>query len=171
MMAVKASPTVKAIGPKPVAEILWLAVTVVEFAVIMGIVCLPLSAELLPRLATGAASANRSVSVAPATSPSTDAAPSPAYSVNRLPLPDASLPGVDLAVAVEGSSGGALSTALGAQAQSSGVQPPPRDIGGAAPAARRPQQARSDSATRKKAASPSRPAPTLTPPAVKDSGW
>ena len=41
MMAVKASPTVKAIGPKPVGEILWLAVTVVEFAVIMGIVCLP----------------------------------------------------------------------------------------------------------------------------------
>jgi len=170
-MAIELSPTVKAIGPKPVGEILWLAVTVVEFVVIMGIVCWPLSAELLPRLATGAASANRSVSVAPATSPSTDAGPSPTYSVNRLPLPDASLPGVDLAVAVEGSSGGALSTALGAQAQSSGVQPPPRDIGGAAPAARRPQQARSDSATRKKAASPSRPAPTLTPPAVKDSGW
>src|SRR6267142_4017359 len=124
-MAIRASSNVKAIGPKPVSEILWLAVTVVEFAVIMGIVCWPLSAELLPRLATGAASANRSVSVAPATSPSTDAAPSPAYSVNRLPLPDASLPSVDLAVAVEGSSGGALSTALGAQAQSSGVQPPP----------------------------------------------
>ena len=185
-MTIKVSPTVKAIRAKPVGEILWLAVTAVEFAVIMGIVCLPLSAELLPRLATGAASGDRnvslvpatgtasgdrSVSVVPATSAATDAAASPTYSVNRLPLPDASLPSVALAVAVEGSSGGALSTALGAQAQSSGVQPPPRDIGGAAPAARRPQQARSDSATRKKAAPPSRPAPSLTPPAVKDSGW
>ena len=168
-MAVELSPTVKAIGPKPVSEILWLAVTVVEFAVIMGIVCWPLSAELLPRLATGATSANRSVSVATATSPSADAAPSPTYSVNRLPLPDASLPSVDLAV--EGSSAEALTLALGAQARSSGVQQSPRDIGGPTPAARRPQQARSDAATQKKAASPSRPAPTLTPPAARDSGW
>jgi hypothetical protein len=170
-MAIEPSPAVKAIGPKPVGEILWLAVTLVAFAVIMGIVCWPLSAELLPRLATGATSANRSVSVATATSPSADAAPSPTYSVNRLPLPDASLPGVDLAVAVEGSSGDALTTALGAQARSSGVQPAPRDIGGPAPAARRPQQARADSATRKTAASPSRPAPTLTPPTLRVSGW
>ena len=170
-MAVKASPTVKAIGPKPVAEILWLAVTVVEFVVIMGIVCWPLSAELLPRLATGAAAANRSVSVAPATSAATDAAPSPTYSVNRLPLPDASLPGVDLVVAVEGFSGGAPTTTLGAQAGSSGVQSSPGDPGGPAPAARRPQQARSDAATRKTAASPSRPGPTLTPPTLRDSGW
>jgi hypothetical protein len=167
-MAIEPSPTVKAIGPKPIGEILWLAVTVVEFAVIMGIVCWPLSAELLPRLATGAASANRSVSVAPATSPSTDAAPSPTYSVNRLPLPDASPPGVDLAVAVEGFSGGAVTPTVGAQAGSSGVEP---SLGGPAPATRRPQQARSDSATRKKPASPSRPAPTLTPPTARDSGW
>jgi len=170
-MAIEPSPTVKAIGPKPFGEILWLAVTLVEFAVIMGIVCWPLSAELLPRLATGAASTNRSVSVAPATSPSTDAAPSPTYSVNRLPLPDASLPGVDLVVAVEGFSGGASTTTLGAQAGSSGVQSSPGDLGGPAPAARRPQQARSDPATRKKPASPSRPAPTLTPPTARDSGW
>ncbi len=170
-MAVKASPTVKAIRQKPVAEIVWLAVTVVEFVVIMGIVCLPLSAELLPRLATGAASANRSASVAAATSPSTDATPSPTYSVNRLPLPDASPPGVDLAMAVEGFSGGALTTTLGAQAGSSGVQSSPGDPGGPAPAARRPQQARSDPATRKKPASPSRPAPTLTPPTARESGW
>ena len=168
-MAIELSPTVKAIGPKPVGEILWLAVTVVEFAVIMGIVCWPLSAELLPRLATGAAAANRSVSVAPATSPSTDAGPSPTYSVNRLPLPDASLPSMDLAA--EGPSGGALTTALGAQAASSGAQPLPRDIGGLAPPARRPLQARSDSATQKKAASPSRPASTLTPPTARASGW
>jgi hypothetical protein len=168
-MAVKASPNVKAIGPKPVGEILWLAVTVVEFVVIMGIVCVPLSAELLPRPATDAAAANRSVNVAPATSANPDAAPSPTYSVNRLPLPDASLPSMDLAA--EGSSGGALTTARGAQAASSGVQPLPRDIGGPAPPARRPQQARSDSATQKKAASPSRPAPTLTPPTARDSGW
>jgi hypothetical protein len=167
-MAIEPSPTVRAIGPKPFGEILWLAVTVVEFAVIMGIVCWPLSAELLPRLATGAASANRSVSVAPATSPSTDAAPSPTYSVNRLPLPDASPPGVDLAVAVEGFSGGAVTPTDGAQAGSSGVEP---SLGGPAPATRRPQQARSDSATRKKPASPSRPAPTLTPPTARDSGW
>jgi hypothetical protein len=149
----------------------WLAVTVVEFAVIMGIVCLPLSAELLPRLTTGAASGDRSVSAVPATSAAMDAAPSPTYSVNRLPLPDASLPSVDLAVAVEGSSGGALTSALGAQARSIGVQPPPRDIGGGALAARRPQQARSDAATRKTAASPSRPGPTLTPPTLRASGW
>jgi hypothetical protein len=167
-MAIEPSPTVKAIREKPVGEILWLAVTVVEFAVIMGIVCLPLSAELLPRLATGAASGDRGVSVVPATSAATDAAASPTYSVNRLPLPDASLPSVDLAV--EGSSGGASTTALGAQARSSEVQPSPRDIGGPAPAARRPQQARSDSATRKTAASPSRPAATLTPPPLRDSG-
>ena len=170
-MAIELSPTVKAIGPKPVGEILWLAVTLVAFAVIMGIVCWPLSAELLPRLATGAASTNRSVSIAPATSPSTDAAPSPTYSVNRLPLPDASLPGAGLPVAVEGFSGGALTTTLGAQAGASGVEPSPGDPGGPAPAARRPQQARSDSATRKKPASPSRPAPTLTPPTARDSGW
>src|SRR5712671_5440787 len=102
MMAVKASPTVKAIGPKPVAELLWLAVTAVEFAVIMAIVCLPLSAELLPRLATGAASGERRVSVVAAASATRDAAPPPTYSINRLPLPDAALPSVDLAV--EGSS-------------------------------------------------------------------
>src|SRR5438046_8221919 len=71
IMGIKASPTVKAIGLKPVGEIVWLAVTLVEFAVIMGIVCWPLSAELLPSLATGAAAANRSVNVVPATSPST----------------------------------------------------------------------------------------------------
>ena len=174
-MGIKASPTVKAIGLKPVGEIVWLAVTLVEFAVIMGIVCWPLSAELLPSLATGAAAANRSVNVVPATSASTDAAPSPTYSVNRLPLPDAALPSVDLAVAVEGSSGSALTSALGAQAASSEAQPLPRDIGGPAPPARRPQQARqqarSDSATQKKAASPSRPASTLTPPRARDSGW
>src|SRR5262249_1455961 len=68
IVAIKASPTVKAIGPKPIGEILWLAVTLVEFAVIMGIVCWPLSAELLPRLATGAPVGNRSVSVVAATS-------------------------------------------------------------------------------------------------------
>ena len=132
---------VKAIGLKPVGEIVWLAVTLVEFAVIMGIVCWPLSAELLPRLATGAAAANRSVSVAPATSPSTDAGPSPTYSVNRPPLPDASLPGVDLAVAVavEGFSGGASITTLGAQAGSSGVQSSAGDLGGPTPATRRPR--------------------------------
>ncbi len=168
-MAIEPSPTVKAIGPKPVGEILWLAVTLVAFAVIMGIVCWPLSAELLPGLATAAASANRSVNVVTATSPSTDAAPSPTYSVNRLPLPDASLPSMDLAA--EGPSGGALTTALGAQAASSGAQPLPRDIGGLAPPARRPLQARSDSATQKKAASPSRPASTLTPPTARASGW
>jgi hypothetical protein len=170
-MGIKASPTVKAIGPKPVGEILWLSVTLVEFAVIMGIVCWPLSAELLPRLATGAAAANRSVNVVPTTSASTDAAPLPTYSVNRAPLPDAALPSVDLAVAVEGSSGSALTSALGAQAASSEAQPLPRDIGGPAPPARRPQQARSDSATQKKAASPPRPASTLTPPRARDSGW
>jgi hypothetical protein len=168
-MAVKVSRSVKAIRRKPVGEIVWLAATVVEFAITMGIVCLPLSAKLLPRLATGAASGNRSVSVVPATSTVTDAAPSPTYSVNRLPLPEASLASVELAV--EGSSGGASTTALGAQARSSEVQPSPRDIGGPAPAARRPQQARSDSATRKTAASPSRPAPTLTPPTLRGSGW
>jgi hypothetical protein len=168
-MAIKASPTVNAFRQKPVAEIGWLAVTVVEFAVIMGIVCLPLSAELLPRLATGAASGDRSVSVVPATGAATDAAPSPTYSVNRLPLPDASLPSVDLAV--ERPSAEALTLSPGVQAQSSGVQPSSRDIGGTNPAARRPQQARSDTAARKTAASPSRPGPTLTPPTLRDSGW
>jgi hypothetical protein len=98
-----------------------------------------------------------------------DAAPTPTYSVNRLPLPDASLPSVDLTV--EGPSAEALTVSPGAQARSSGVQQSPRDIGGLAPAARRPQQARSDAATRKTAASPSRPGPTLTPPTLKDSGW
>src|SRR4029077_264809 len=128
-MAIEPSPAVKAIGPKPVGEILWLAVTLVAFAVIMGIVCWPLSAELLPRLAAGAASANRSVSVVAATSASTDAAPSPIYSVNRLPLPEASLP------TMEASSGGGLATALGAQAGASAVQLSPGDPGGPAPAA------------------------------------
>src|ERR1700730_17362853 len=116
-MAIKASPTVNAFRQKPVAEIGWLAVTVVEFAVIMGIVCLPLSAELLPRLAAGAASGDRSVSVIPATSPTVDTAPSPPYSVNRLPLPDAS-PSADLAV--ERSSADALTLPLGVQPGSSG---------------------------------------------------
>jgi hypothetical protein len=168
-MAIEVSPTVKAIGPKPFGEILWLAVTLIAFAVIMGIVCWPLSAELLPRRATGAVAGSRSIRVVAATSASTAAAPSPIYSVNRLPLPEASLPSMDLAV--DSSSGGGLATALGAQAGASAVQPSPGDPGGPAPAARRPQQARSDSAARKKAASPSRPAPTLTPPAVKYSGW
>jgi hypothetical protein len=171
-MAIEPSPTVKAIGPKPVGEILWLAVTVVEFVVIMGIVCLPLSAELSPRLATGAApgdrSGDRSVSVVPAANATADAAPSPTYSINRLPLPDASQPSVDPAVAVEGSSADGLTLSLGAQGRSSGAQPPPRDIGGPAPAARRPQQARSDAATRKTPALPSRPAPTLTPPTLSN---
>ena len=167
-MTVKTSPKVKAIGAKPVGEILWLAVTVVTFVVIMAIVCWPLSAELLPRLTTSAASSNRVVSVLPATSASTDAPFSPTYRVNRLPLPDASLPSMDLTVAVEGSSGGALTTALAAQTGSNGVQPTPAELGGPAPAARRPQQARSDPATRKKAAPPSRTAPTLAPPTAKD---
>ena len=157
-MAIEPLPTVKAIGRKPVGEILWLAVTVVEFAVIMGIVCWPLSAELLPRLATGAASANRSVSVAPATS--TEHGCRALSDLQRQPAPPAGCIAAECGsgLAVEGSSGGALTTALGAQARLERVQPSPGDIGGLAPAARRPQQARSDSATRKKAASPSRPA-------------
>src|SRR5258708_1861939 len=170
-MAIESSPTVKAIGPKPFGEIMWLAVTVVAFAVIMGIVCWPPSAELLPRLAAGTAFGDRSVSVVSAASATTDAAPSPTYSVNRLPLPDAALANVGIAVAVEGASGGALTTALGAQAGSSGGQASTSGfVGPPAPAARRPQQARSDPATRKKAAPPSRPAPTLTPPTARDSG-
>ena len=42
-----------------------------------------LSAELLPRLAAGTAFGDRSVSVVSAASATTDAAPSPTYSVNR----------------------------------------------------------------------------------------
>jgi hypothetical protein len=76
-MAIEVSPTVKAIGPKPFGEILWLAVTLIAFAVIMGIVCWPLSAELLPRRATGAVAGSRSIRVVAATSASTAAAPSP----------------------------------------------------------------------------------------------
>ena len=168
-MAIKASPTVKAIGPKPIGEILWLAVTLVEFAVIMGIVCWPLSAELLPHLAAGATAGNRSVSVVAAPSASAEAAPSPTYSVNQPSLPDASPPSMD--VVLEESSGGALTPALGTQPGSSGMRPSPRDFGAPAPAARRPQQARSDAATPKKTASPPRPAASLTPPKARDSGW
>ncbi len=183
MMAITASATVKAIRRNPVGEILWLAVTLVESAVIMGIVCLPLSADLLPRSATGAASGDRIVTVVAATSAAADAAPSPTYQVNRLPLPEASLPSMDLAT--EELSVDVPTLALGAQPESSGVLPSPHDTGAPAPAARRPQQARSHSATRKKAASTSPaapslrppapsltpPAPTLTPPKVIDQGW
>jgi hypothetical protein len=52
--------------------------------------------------------------------------------MGRLQRTDTSLPSVDLAVAVEGSSGGASTTAFGAR----GVLPSPGDLGGPAPAAR-----------------------------------
>jgi len=110
-----------------------------------------------------------SVSVVAAPSASAEAAPSPTYSVNQPSLPDASPPSMDLAL--EESSGGALTPALGTQPGSSGVRPSPRDFGAPAPAARRPQQARSDAATPKKTASPPRPAASLTPPRARDSGW
>src|ERR1700745_3131080 len=129
-MGVETSPNVKAIGPNSLGEMLWLAVPVVAFAVIMAIVCCPLSAELLPRLTTGAASANLGSSVVPATSATADAAFSPSYSVNRLLPPDAPLPSVDLAVPVERPSSGALATALAAQTGLNGVQPSPGDLGG-----------------------------------------
>ena len=169
-MPIKASPT-RAIQEKPVGELLWLAVTAVEFVVIMGIVCWPLSAQLLPRLAANVASGSRDVSIAPVptTSASPSADPSSTYSINRLPLPDLSPLSADQAF--EGSSGGGLMLALRTQAAASGVQPSPRDSGGPAAAVRRSQQTRSDSATRKKTAAPSRAAPTLTPPTARDSGW
>jgi hypothetical protein len=167
-MALQASLT-RATQKKTVGELLWLAVTAVAFAIIMGIVCWPLSAELAPRLATVVASGSRDVSIAPVPSASTSAPPSPTYSVNRLPLPEVAPLHADLAAAA--SSGGVPAIALGAPVEPTAVQPSQKDTGGPAPAARRPQQARSDTATRKKAASPTRAAPTLTPPKVNDRGW
>jgi hypothetical protein len=167
-MATKASPT-RAIREKPVGELLWLAVTAVEFAVIMGIVCWPLSAELSPRIATSVASGSRDASIAPPPGESSSPLPSPAYTINRLPLPEISPLFPDQAV--EGSSGAFPTPSLGAQAEPGGLQPsPPRDAGGPASAARRPQPARSGSETQRKTPPPSRAAPTLTPPGVRDPG-
>jgi len=153
------APYTRATQKTPVGELLWLAVTAVAFAVIMGIVSWPLSAELTPRLAASLAPAPGAASTTPS---------APAYSINRLPLPEA--PPLNADQGAEGSSGGAPTLALAAPAESSVMQPT-RDTGGPAATGRRSQQARSDAATRKKAASPSRPASTLTPPTARDARW
>ena len=158
-MAIKVSRSVKAIRRKPVGEILWLAVTVVEFAIIMGIVCLP-PRELPRRVATGATSGNRSVSVVPALvlSPTLRLL---TYSVNPLP-PDGRW---RAKLAVRGSSGGVDNRARG-QAASSGATVT-RDIGRPALAAagcNRP----GGPCDMKEGALLSWPASTLTPPTVAD---
>ena len=168
-MAVKASPTVTTIRQKPVAELLWLAVTAVAFAVVMGIVCWPLSAALMPRLAASAASGSREVSIAPVPDASPSALPSPTYIVTPPPLPEAPPLHVDQAAAIERS--GVPALALKAAVEPSEVQPAPPVTKRPAPATRPPQQARSDPGTRKKAAPLAPAAPTLTPPILRDSGW
>jgi hypothetical protein len=73
-------------------DILWLGVTGFVLALIMGIVCWPLSADLLPRLLAGPASDKPTSSLTPETGASVAvaAAPSGVLSVNRMPLPGTS---------------------------------------------------------------------------------
>ena len=82
-------------GASPVGfagDILWLGITAFVLAIIMGIVCWPLSAELSPRLFAGSGSEKPTSSLTSETGATSAAAgaPSGALSVNRLPLPGTS---------------------------------------------------------------------------------
>ena len=65
-------------------DILWLGITAVVLALIMGIVCWPVSAGLSPRLLAGSGPDRPTPSLIPET---TVGAPSGTLNVNRLPLP------------------------------------------------------------------------------------
>jgi len=136
-MAIEPFPTVKAIGPKPLGEILWLAVIGRRIRGDHGYRVRAALGRAVTAPSTRLPAANRSVNVAPRDERRAPMPlPSPTYSVNRLPLPDASLPSME-----SGCGGvervGALTTALGAQAASRrGCNRLPRDIGGPAPTAR-----------------------------------
>ena len=163
-MTNKASPK-RAGQQKPVGELLWLAATAIAFAVVMGIVCWPLSAALMPRLAASVASGDRGASIAPlpdAADASPSALPASPRSVTPLPVPEA--PPVHVDQTATDIRSGVASPAPEAAAKPSEVQPSPPVTSGPAPPARRPQHARSDPGTRKKTAASSRAAPTLTPP-------
>ena len=168
MMTVRISLT-RASQEKPVGELLWLAVTAIAFAVVMGIVCWPLSAALMPRLAASDPSASRGVSIAPVPDAGPRALPSPTYIVTPLPLPEVPPLQVDQTAASETS--GVPALALGAAVEPSEVRPSTPVTNGPTPAARRPQQTRSDPGTRTKFASPAPAAPTLTPPKVNHRSW
>jgi hypothetical protein len=97
-----------------VGDILWLGVTAFVLALIMGIVCWPLSAELLPRLLAGQVSNKPTPRIIAETGASAAAAgaPSGALTVNRLPLPGTPPPTAD--GVGEGPSSTILTTSLAA---------------------------------------------------------
>ena len=91
-MPTEAAPTAGESRVGFAGDILWLGITGIVLALIIGIVCWPLSAELSPRLLAGSNSDKPIYSLTPETGASSAAAgaPSGALSVNRLPLPGAS---------------------------------------------------------------------------------
>src|SRR5713101_9754630 len=91
-MPTEAAPTAGESRVGFAGDILWLGITGIVLALIIGIVCWPLSAELSPRLLAGSNSDKPIYSLTPETGASSAAAgaPSGALTVNRLPLPGAS---------------------------------------------------------------------------------
>jgi hypothetical protein len=91
-MPTNAAPTAGTSRVGFAGDILWLGITALALALVMGIVCWPLSAELSPRLPTGPASDKPASSLTPETGAGWAAAgaPSGVLSVNRPPLPGTS---------------------------------------------------------------------------------
>jgi hypothetical protein len=125
-MPSEAAPTAGASQPMLAGDILWLAVTIFAFAVIMGIVCLPLSAGLSPSFVAGAGAGGPTASALPEASASaTLVAPTFIYSVNRVSLADAS-PTMAGEVG-EGLNSDATRTSIAAPVDPAAVKPPLRD--------------------------------------------
>jgi hypothetical protein len=142
-------------GPARLAgDILWLGISTLAFAFIIGIVCWPLSAELSPRMLVGAAPGGSTPGV-PGTGGGYATLP-PIYSANRIALSGTSLTKAD--EVGEGSSGGVSTTSIAAPTTLRDVKlpldvmadpapnPTPSSDGGLALARPRPKPARSASA-------------------------
>src|SRR5438034_7521285 len=118
-MSTKAAPTALKSRVGFAGDILWLAMTGFALALIMGIVCWPLSAELSPRLLAGPALDKSALSLTPDTgaSSATAGAPSGALSVNRIRSP-----GTSRTTADEGSSSTILTTSIAAPTELGGIK-------------------------------------------------
>ena len=139
--------------PSLAGDVLWLAITAGACAMIVGIVCWLLSAELSPSAVSGH-SAAAAISL---TSPAPAVLPSPTFGIGRVPPPSASL--TIAGNVTEGSSGVRPTTSTEAPMESVGDKsllpdsnpeqrpnPPPADRSGSNPAPFRPQPAQSVSA-------------------------
>lgn len=140
--------------PRLAGEILWLAITAGAGAVIVGIMCWCLSAEL----SAGAASSRPTAAVTPETSTGSAAVlPSPALEINRILARGA--PSTTAGEVTEGSSSVVPTTSIAARTEPAGIiassrdpiadkQPnlPPSDRGALTPTPQEPQPTQSASA-------------------------